>query len=210
MHLRPLAASGLAFGLAFALVLARLELGASTASAGTAVRFDERGLAETADLVLEGRVLAATPELDERGRIVTELRLAVDRTLWGEHVPERVVKLPGGVLPDGTGLVLAGMPRIVPGEEVLLFLSARSPDGVRLPTGLAQGKLRVVRLAAGGKVLVRDAAELGLLDPRTGTVVEADGGNVLDYAAVHADVAAGIAARLARGELPGPAAGEAR
>jgi len=210
MHLRPLAATGLAFGLAFAAVFLRLEAGPGSARAGTAVRLSERELAEHAGLIVEGRVLSSAAELDERGRVRTRFLLRVDRTQWGAHVPEREVLLPGGVLRDGSGMLLAGMPRLVVGEEVLLFLSEASPNGLRVPTGLAQGKLRVVRLASGGKVLVRDAADLGLVDPRTGALHAADGASVLDYAAVQAEIAAGVAARLARGEVPATEPGAPR
>ena len=55
------------------------------------------------------------------------------------------------VLEDGSGMILAGMPRIAAGEETLLFLSAEGATGVRMPVGLSQGKFRVIQTEDGGR-----------------------------------------------------------
>ncbi len=69
----------------------------------------------------------------ETGLIETEYLMSVDRTLWGADLGMRTVRLPGGVLPDGRGMMIPGMPRIAVGEDVLLFLSRQTSWGMRMP-----------------------------------------------------------------------------
>jgi len=168
--------------------------------AGTALELDIEGLSQRADLILEGRVLSSRGRLSARGLIETEYVLAVDRTLWGPERSTRVIRLPGGVLPDGRGLMLPGMPRITPGEDVLLFLTGPSPDGMRMPVGLAQGKFRRVLDRSGARVLVREQSDLTLVNANTGAVREADGHSIMLYAEVVARVQAVTASRRARME----------
>lgn len=189
-------------------VLALLLLGGAAAlvlsrtgrriDAGTAVRLDLPDLVGQADLVLEGRVVERRVVQDGRGRIETALTLAVERTFWGEPRALREVRMPGGVLPDGRGMVLPGMPDLALGEDVLLFLSQPGDTGIRMPVGLAQGKLRVVSSLSGERLLVRTQADLNLVDPRYGTVHQAGGRTVLDYAQTVARIHAAVEARKAR------------
>jgi hypothetical protein len=105
------------------------------------------------------------------------------------------VRLPGGILPDGTGLVLPGMPRLAEGEEVVLFLSETSSAGLRVPVGLAQGKFRVVRDARGARTLERDGADLTLLDRASGATSRMHLAAVFDYAAAAAEIEAAVVRR---------------
>jgi hypothetical protein len=178
--------------------------------AGTAVRMEVPDLAARADLVLEGRVLSAQALEEPSGRIDTEYVLRVDRTLWGEPLAVRSVRIPGGVLPDGRGLVVAGVPHMTPGEDVLLFLSPEGPSGARMPTGLAQGRFRVASDARGRKSLVRTQGDLTLVDPRTGAARPADGRLAFDYAAVLAEVEAALSVRRAALRAAGTAGGGGR
>src|SRR5262249_1221127 len=116
---------------------------AAAAAAGTAVRLSLRDLADRSDLCLEGKVVGSRGVLESGKRIDPEYTLAVERTFWGEAQASRAIRLPGGVLPDGRGMVLPGLRALEPGEEVLLFLSKPDPVGMRVPIGLAQGTLRV-------------------------------------------------------------------
>lgn len=143
---------------------------AEPVEAGTALRLDTDGLVQNAALILEGRVLAAHV-LEGPTGIETEYLLEVERTFEGEDLPHRLVRIPGGVLPNGRGLVLAGMPRIEPGESLLLFLSQEGASGLRMPVGLAQGKYAIQRRRDGTKVLTRDTAGVSLLSPETGELV---------------------------------------
>jgi hypothetical protein len=169
--------------------------------AGTAVQLALEELVDRADLVLEARVVALEAGLDARGRVETTCTLAVDRTFLGAPLATRTVRLPGGVLPDGRGMALPGMPVLAVGEEALFFLTAEGRTGVRMPVGLAQGRLRVVRAPDGTKRLVRPASglELAGADGRTRPATEL----VLDHAAVVARVAAAVAARAERARREG-------
>lgn len=164
----------------------------SDVSAGTALRLDTAELTRRAELILEGRVLQARP-VEHAGMIETEYLLQVERTFRGEDQAFRTLRLPGGVLPDGRGMVLAGVPELVPGELALLFLS-RESKGVRMPVGLSQGKFRVVDRGPAGRFLLQEPAGLSLIGP--------DGERVrpgLETRPVpYAEVVAGIEAALAR------------
>jgi hypothetical protein len=180
-----------------AFVLALLLARAAPVDAGTALKLDVPGLVSQAELAFEGRVLAARTTCDARGLVSTEYTVSVHRTYWGEPFGTRVFSLPGGVLPDGSGLVLAGMPRIDVGEDVLLFLSAASANGLRMPVGLAQGKFKIVRDAQGLASLVRTQADLMLVDPTTGSTQPAAGWSALDYQATVGQIETAAALKAA-------------
>lgn len=164
--------------------------------AGTAVRMDVTGLVQSSDLILEARVLSG--EARRVGnRVETEYVLLVERTFEGEHLPLRAVRMPGGVLPDGSGMVLAGMPRLGEGESVLLFLSAEGESGIRMPVGLAQGKFGVTRTEAGEKLLTRSIAGLSLVNGQTGDEVPGTGREVRTYASMLASIEAALVAKRA-------------
>jgi hypothetical protein len=187
MRLFPLAA------LAAAAVGLVASLCTSEVRAGTVQRYGLAELAERADLAFEARIVDARVLELAPGRIETEYTLRVDRSHVGDACPWRVVRLPGGVLPDGRGLAIAGMPRLAAGEDVLLFLSREGTRGTRMPVGLAQGVLRIVTLENGAKRLLGSAAGLDFVGDAP-TAVPAPG---IDYVAGLAEIASGIAARTA-------------
>lgn len=174
-----------------------LLLCAFQARAGTAVRLDLKGLVDSAASCLEARVLAAQVELDLHGRPCTRLTLSVTRDLIAPSTGTLDVRIPGGILPDGSGLVLPGMPSFALGEELLLFLSQESSAGLRIPVGLAQGKFRIVRDARGVRTLVREAGELELFDPASSTRSHHELAAAYDYAAAMAEIQAAVASRRA-------------
>jgi hypothetical protein len=179
------------------LVLAPLLVGglrARAPRASTALRLGVRELTLRADLLVEGRVVA-TRAVERGGRIETEVELAVDRTFVGEDAGRRTVRVPGGVLPDGRGMVIAGFAPPRPGEEVLWFLAEESPVGTRLPVGLAQGQLRLVTDRAGNKVATRSLGRLTLADGAGGALQHAGVGAVIDYAELRAEIESALALR---------------
>ncbi|HUR27246.1 MAG TPA: hypothetical protein VM509_03610 [Planctomycetota bacterium] len=165
------------------------------ARASTVVALDLQGLVDGAELGLEARVLETRVERDLLGRPCTVVTLAVTRDFIARTDGVLDVRLPGGILPDGTGLILPGMPRLAAGEEVVLFLSESSSAGLRVPVGLAQGKFRVVRDARGARTLERDGADLTLLDRTSGATSQAHLAAVFDYAAAVAEIEAAVARR---------------
>lgn len=166
--------------------------------AGTAIRMDIPGLVEHTELILEGHVLSAHSGQTADGRIETEYLLSIDRTFEGEDFGYRAVVLPGGVLEDGSGMILAGMPTIRAGENLLLFLTEAAASGVRMPVGLAQGRFEVITDDEGHKTLVRTDACLGLVNDETGEVTGELHGTLHDYAAMVAEIEAALAAKGAR------------
>ncbi len=184
-------------GFLFALILCTgVPFGSNPAEAGTTVRMDVPQMVERSDLILEGRVLSARA-LEAQGRVETEYLIAVERTFAGEDVAFRTVRFPGGVLEDGSGTILAGMPRIQTGEDVLLFLSQRAPRGIRMPVGLSQGKFRLQTLKDGTKRLIQRGEDMTLADPATGKLSHSPSLRVRDYAEVVAQIQTTLA-RIAR------------
>jgi len=188
----------LALVLVFGVIAGRSHLDSeSEVGAGTTLRLDIPELVAEADLVFEGRVLEARTYLEDSGRIETEYTFLVDRTMWGEDQVERSVVLPGGVLEDGRGLVISGMPSVRAGEDVLVFLSEAGDTGVRMPVGLSQGKFRVETSLQGGRALTRYNGSLSLLDPATGSLHPAGAQERFDYANVIAEIYAAADRRRA-------------
>lgn len=171
--------------------------------AGTALRLDIPGLVEHAALVFEGRVRQVTSLVGSAGLIETEYVLDVQRTFEGQEQATRSFRLPGGVLPTGDGMILPGMPSMVVGEDVILFLTGESGSGIRMPVGLAQGKFRVETNLAGQKQLSRRQGSLSMVDGESGVVFDAPGADVFDYAQTIAEIHA--AASL---ERPAPGGGQ--
>lgn len=130
--------------------------------------------------MLEGRVLATRSLEDARGRIVTDHEVQVARTFTGEHRERRTVRLPGGMLASGRGLMVPGMPTLVPGERVILALSEANSQGMRLTTGLAQGKFQLVTGHDGNPVAVRGGVGGTFIGP--GGLEEAGGAESMPYA----------------------------
>ncbi len=168
-----------------------------SAHAGTALKLDIDGLVQRSELVIEGRVLSRSSRSLENGLIVTDHVVAVDRTLLGSELPTRTVTLPGGVLPDGRGMMVPGMPSLAVQEDVVLFLSRSSSWGMRTPVGLAQGKLRVVTALDGTRSLTRSLAGVTFADGESGASAD-----VLGYAQTIAEIHAAVARR---GAPPGAA-----
>lgn len=178
--LRPLCAASAAVLIALCLRPAAPD----SVAAGTVVRMDIEELTRGAELVFEGRVLFVRSFRDARGLVRTECTVSVETSFAGGPQSTRTFELPGGTLADGSGLVIPGLPHLEAGEDVLLFLTREGTTGLRVPVGLAQGKLRLVRDGAGRAGLVRENADLTLVDPQTGALSPAPIPAVLAYDAV--------------------------
>jgi hypothetical protein len=96
-------------------------------------------------------------------------------------------------------MLVPGLPRLALGEDAILFLSKADPDGLRMPIGLAQGRLRLGSVAGGRKVLVRDQVGLELAQDPGAAPRAVDERAVLDYAEVVAEIDAAVARRRAGG-----------
>jgi hypothetical protein len=170
----------------------------SSVEAGTVQRMELEDLVGQCDQALEGRVQHIRVLEPGRKRIETEITLSVSKCYWGLSGREFILRIPGGVLPDGRGLILPGMPQFQEGEELLLFLSAESRSGTRVPVGLAQGRFRIERRSSGAKLLVRDQADLEFFDPLTRRSSTAEPRALFEYSAVAARIEAAVQARRQR------------
>ncbi len=170
-----------------------------SSQAGTALRLSLEDTFERSDVVVEGRVHSATSGEDAEGLIYTDWVLRADRSYWGEVGETFTVRLPGGVLSTGKGMVVPGMPRLTVGEDVVLFLGEESPMGMRLPTGLSQGKFRIVTSTSGDRTAIQTGEHVSLITARNTRT--ADGLDMLDYADLVARLEAMRQDRLTR-EVP--------
>jgi hypothetical protein len=157
----------------FIICLAALT-SASLAARSVVERLSLSDLVERADVAVRAEVLSAHARRNEFGWIVTDYELRVSETLWGEARELRRVTLPGGVLPDGVGTIIPGMPTIEVGERALLFLSPMGSRKFCVPLGLSQGKFRERTAADGQLHYERSHAKLQHIDPATGLLAELD------------------------------------
>ncbi len=134
----------------------------SSAQAGTAIRMDVEDLVDGADRIVQGRISSRRTLRDRAGRVVTDYEMQVGRTFLGETQATRTIRIPGGVTAEGRGLVIPGMPNIQVGEEVVLFLNG---EGMQMPTGMAQGKYRVMSDGHGNQQVMRRTGSLELVSP---------------------------------------------
>lgn len=132
-------------------------LPALPAAATTYKMVSDQALVDQAGAVAEVRVVAVEPAPVE-GRPATDYLVEVERLVKG-YLPGStvVVRVPGGVRPDGIGLKVFGAPEFQEGESALLFL--RPAD---------DGTFRILHLMLGafhrGSVGGRDVAFRDLTD----------------------------------------------
>ncbi len=177
--------------------LVACALVAGALSATVVQRLDLAGLVAGADVLVEGVCRSAEPVLDRHGLPATRVVVRVARAWRGAKAGEDLAFLvPGGEVGD-RGLVIAGMPRFAKDEESILFLTAETHRGIRMPVGLGQGKLLVTRdPATGVKGLLRSTADLELVDPRTGARTRGAASETF----VHGDFVAALEAELRRAD----------
>ncbi len=128
-----------------------------------------RELVIEADVIARVTVLSHHARRDTLDRIVTDVTVRIDESLYGTtgSGPVRagdtlVVTRLGGVL-DGVGLRVEGEPGFVRGSEQLVFLSEM--HGVLRPTGMSQGVFPIERDAAGHELAMPNGAGLALVAP---------------------------------------------
>lgn len=144
-------------------------------------------LVARADRVVEARVAGVEPALDRQGRPATRVGLVVLSSVKGANGSVVECVLPGGTA-GGRTLRIAGVPKLEPGEEVVVFLSRESSAGLTLPIGLGQGVYRSVRDPKTGAAHLRaDLSGLDLRDRKTGAPVAGAAASV-DRAAFLADL----------------------
>ncbi len=138
----PLALTAL-FLWVLAVLLAKLT------GASTYLPISDTTLSESARVIVEGRISAAESAPQKRPAI--DYLIEVERLIKGPLTNDSIVlRVPGGVRPDGIGLLLRGAPRFHVGDDVLLFLDPRK-DGT---FGLHQFMLGAFRIEMDGDVRI--------------------------------------------------------
>jgi hypothetical protein len=113
-------------------LLSLLPLLASPAAATTFQKVDDAVLADQAPAVVQARVAEVEPST-LADRPATDYIVEVERVLKGD-IPGStlVVRVPGGVRPDGVGLKIWGAPQMAVGEDALLFLAPEDDGTFRI------------------------------------------------------------------------------
>ena len=100
--------------------------------------------------------------------LVTLATISVAETLKGSEAGTITVALPGGIDANRkfpVAMTYPGAPRIVPGEDVFLFLTAHSrAAGTYAVTGFSQGKFSIVKDENGEQIVTRDLTKTMLKD----------------------------------------------
>jgi hypothetical protein len=136
--------------LAAALLAATVLLALPAASRATTLeKLTVAQLSRRAVAVVAGTVVS-TKVQDPTSGVRTAVRLKVEKTYKGVGPRFMTVEVPGGVLPDGTRVVVAGMPAFRVGESSVVFV-----DVYGSVIGGFQGELDVsgARVAATGETL---------------------------------------------------------
>jgi hypothetical protein len=137
--------------------LACAALLAAPAFATTIVPMRDAALVDRARLVVIAETLDRLPVVEERP--ATDYLMRVERVLKGEvGASTLVVRVPGGLAPDGRELKLFGAPRFQVGERALLFLGPER-DGTRRVLQFMQGAFHRARLG-GRDIAFRDESEV--------------------------------------------------
>ncbi|HSG38894.1 MAG TPA: hypothetical protein VLE27_04585, partial [Thermoanaerobaculia bacterium] len=140
------------------LFVVALALCALPATATTYMMMSDPDLADQAPAVVEARVVGVDYAPTLGGMPATDYLVEVSRVLKGDLPGSTVlVRVPGGINPEGLGLKIWGAPRFVEGEETLLFLRP-AQDGTYRILHLMLGAFHK-RTVDGRAVAVRDLSE---------------------------------------------------
>lgn len=145
-------------------LLVLLLLGPATPGwAMTYVVVPDDALADQAEIVAWVTIVESGPR-SVGGGLWTEHRARIRDLVKGRHaLAELHIRVPGGRLPDGSGVQVWGAPRLRPGDQALVLL-ARNPGGSFRILHVAQGLFRPAN-AGTLRYLVRDLPEAGRLPP---------------------------------------------
>ena len=131
-----------------------LAFGIGAASAATYVIPSDYRLARQAELIAEVSVLSVSPA-PVSGTPATDAIVLIERIAKGRAPgTSLVVRIPGGVDPDGIGLYVAGAPRLREGDRTLLFLNPRQ-DGTYGVLHLSLGVFHYVETGEGSRIYQR-------------------------------------------------------
>ncbi|MCP4659696.1 MAG: matrixin family metalloprotease [bacterium] len=144
-----------------ATIFLALVVSAHPAGATSFVKMSDEELVDQSPAIIEGRVVAIEPA-PGGDQAATDYLVEIQRLVKG-FLPASalIVRVPGGVRSDGTGLMIRGAPRFAEGDEVLLFLHPRS-DGTFALSQFLLGAFHLETVRVGeeglGRVAIRHLA----------------------------------------------------
>lgn len=142
-----------------------LVLAGSPAAATTYMMMSDQDLADQASAVVTARVMGVEYAPVVGGLPATDYLVEVSRVLKGDLPGSTVmVRVPGGINPEGMGLKIWGAPQFAEGEEAILFLSP-AKDGTYRIVHLMLGAFHK-RTVDGRAVAVRDLSEAHAVGPK--------------------------------------------
>ena len=121
------------------------------------------------DMAKQSDVIAIGTCLDTRSvwvdqSLVTVATVSVSETLKGTESADLTVALPGGVDANRkfpVAMSYPGAPRLTPGEDAFLFLTANSEFGAGyVVSGFSQGKFSIVKDENGEQVVSQDLTKM--------------------------------------------------
>ena len=161
------------------LVAAGCCLAAVPGSATTYVMVADPVLADQAGAVVDARVVSVEPA-PLASRPATDYTIEIERLLAGSAPGTTlIVRVPGGVRPDGIGFHVYGGPQFAPGERALLFLVPRG-DGTFGILHLGLGAFHRVAAVGAPPLALRDLSEAHEV-VRPGTTPDPDRHRERDY-----------------------------
>lgn len=153
---------------AAALLAVLLVALAGAAQAATVRVLSPGAMADRSEVVFVAKVTAQSSRwVSEARHVVTDTTFTVEQTAKGSVPSVFVLTQLGGVVGEGAhrrGTAVPGYARFAEGERVVLFLE-RTDSGRLVPTGLSQGKYRVVD-EGGTQWAVRELGDLHLVGNR--------------------------------------------
>jgi len=141
-----------------AAVVVALLLAAAPAIATTYMMVDDAELLRQADLVVDAQVVAVEPA-SISGRPATDYTIEVERLIAGSAPGTTlIVRVIGGVRPDGLGLHVYGVPEMAAGDRAILFLVPQD-DGTFGILHLLLGAFRRAQVPGAPPLAMRDLSE---------------------------------------------------
>jgi hypothetical protein len=145
-------------------------------SAATIPQMELAEVVERSPRIIQGRIVRTWSAWDASHKVIwTHAEVAVSRDLRGNAGQTLVLSELGGVV-DGIEMHAPGAPKLEVGEDLVVFAYS-TPGGLWRLRGWGQGKYRIERDAAGGRIVRREGFGAALIKPGAGpqAVAHSDG-----------------------------------
>lgn len=138
---------------------------AGAGSSATFVVPTDRDMVRRADAIVIGSVLTSYPQFNDHLGVETVTPFSIQEVIKG-RVSSPIIDIiePGGVLEDRF-TIIPGVPRLEPGERLVLFLTRR-PSGDWAVTDLVLGKFELATDMDARRLLVRQEQDIVGWDPQ--------------------------------------------